>query len=107
MIPRLLRWYVSLIVGPCGCLDTCLISGHFPRATLTHRLVALVVGVFISPIYCRQRCCVSELYGEPLVLVSALLGQCHCGSAALGGQLCNATAGVIVRRAFESEFFVE
>ncbi len=24
---------------------------------------------------------------EPLVLVSALLGQCHCGSAALGGQL--------------------
>ncbi len=29
----------------------------------------------------------SNLCGEPLALVSALLGQCHHGSAALGGQL--------------------
>ncbi len=44
-------------------------------------------SIYFSNLLPSQRCCIGELYGEPLVLVSALLGQCHCSSAALGGQL--------------------
>ncbi len=43
---------------------------------------------------------------EGVLRVPPRMGRVE-GAVAEEGQHCNATAGVIVRRAFESEFFVE